>query len=111
MYSVCERVCARACTNIMKSIKNYEITIFTFSNLWSQMIAADIYSTFQGTSFTNNEKMQEIGSRYRETFLSLGGSCPTSEIFRQFSGRDPNPKALLTNLGLDINSNMLKPNK
>ncbi|XP_076168602.1 uncharacterized protein LOC143147332 isoform X2 [Ptiloglossa arizonensis] len=82
-----------------------------YSNLWSQMIAADIYSTFQGTSFTNNEKMQEIGSRYRETFLSLGGSCPTSEIFRQFSGRDPNPKALLTNLGLDINSNMLKPNK
>ncbi|XP_053982476.1 uncharacterized protein LOC128878363 [Hylaeus volcanicus] len=72
-----------------------------YSNVWSQMIAADLYNAFQEKSCKDKEVLQNLGSRYRETFLALGGSYSTNEIFRKFRGRDPNPKVLLINLGLD----------
>lgn len=62
------------------------------------MIAADLYTAFQETKSESQQK--ELGARFRDTFLSLGGSCPAAEIFRKFRGRDPNPQALLDNLGL-----------
>ncbi|XP_076243592.1 uncharacterized protein LOC143184898 isoform X2 [Calliopsis andreniformis] len=79
-----------------------------YSNIWSQMIAADLYNAFEEVLSEDEQMIREIGSRYRKTFLALGGSTPTSEIFRQFRGRDPNPKALLTNLKLDVKSRMLE---
>lgn len=42
---------------------------------------------------------------FRDTFLAFGGSCPTGEIFRRFKGRDPNPEAFISDLGLDKDSN------
>ncbi|XP_062539994.1 uncharacterized protein LOC134207933 [Armigeres subalbatus] len=69
-----------------------------FSRLWSRMVAADVYSAFlEGKT---KEQQAETGRRFRETFLALGGSCHPSEVFRQFRGRDPSPKALLQNLGI-----------
>lgn len=38
---------------------------------------------------------------FRDTFFAFGGSCPSGEIFRRFKGRDPNPKAFMSDLGLD----------
>ncbi|XP_043252201.1 probable cytosolic oligopeptidase A [Colletes gigas] len=82
-----------------------------YSDIWSQMLAADLYNVFQEILINKDkEALQEMGNRYRETFLSLGGSYSTNEIFRTFRGRDPNPKALLTNLGLDTKSSMLETN-
>jgi len=34
-------------------------------------------------------------SRFRDTYLSLGGGVPASEVFRRFRGRDPSYNALL----------------
>lgn len=70
-----------------------------YSNLWSQMMAADIYSAFQEVR-GDDDQVKEIAMRFKETFLSLGGSVPAGEVFRRFRGRDPNSKALLKNLGL-----------
>ncbi|XP_019889940.1 probable cytosolic oligopeptidase A isoform X2 [Ooceraea biroi] len=70
-----------------------------FSKVWSEMIAADLYTAFQETR-SDNSQQKEIGARFRNTFLSLGGSYPTAEVFRKFRGRDPSPQALLNNLGL-----------
>ncbi|XP_011310699.1 probable cytosolic oligopeptidase A [Fopius arisanus] len=70
-----------------------------YSDLWSQMIAADVYSAFLETK-GDKEAVRETANRFRETFLSLGGSVPAGEVFRRFRGRDPNSKALLKNLGL-----------
>ncbi|XP_063976815.1 uncharacterized protein LOC135162371 [Diachasmimorpha longicaudata] len=70
-----------------------------YSNLWSQMMAADVYSAFAEVK-DNEAKRKEIAGRFKETFLALGGSVPAGEVFRRFRGRDPNSKALLKNLGL-----------
>ncbi|KYM98497.1 Oligopeptidase A [Cyphomyrmex costatus] len=70
-----------------------------FSKIWSEMIAADLYTAFQEVNFDESQQ-KELGMRFRNTFLSLGGSYPAAEVFRKFRGRDPSPKALLDNLGL-----------
>lgn len=70
-----------------------------YSQIWSQLIAADVYGAFHEAR--NNEKqVLDVGKRFRDTYLSLGGSCHPSEVFRRFRGRDPSPKALLAMLGL-----------
>lgn len=65
------------------------------------MLAADIYGAFKEAPMDNKEQEANIGRRYRDTFLALGGSCQANEVFRRFRGRDPNPKALLKNFGLE----------
>ncbi|XP_076222898.1 uncharacterized protein LOC116428223 isoform X2 [Nomia melanderi] len=81
-----------------------------YSHIWSQMLAADLYSIFKEISVKNSTRdaMREIGDRYYATFLSVGGSQPMSETFRKFTGRDPNPIALLLNLELDDKSTIVK---
>lgn len=74
-----------------------------FSHGWSRLIAADVYSAFH-ESQNDNEQLLDVGKRFRETYLSLGGSLHSSEIFRKFRGRDPSPKALLKSLGLKISN-------
>lgn len=69
-----------------------------FSRLWSRMVAADVYSAFAEAK--SKGQQPEAGRRYRDTFLALGGGCHPSEVFRQFRGRDPSPKALLQKLGI-----------
>lgn len=86
----------------------YKKKIYIFSHIWSKMIAADLYSTFQNVSYENKESLKTLGNRYRESFLVVGGTYSARENFRKFSGRDPNPKALLKTLNLDIKSNMLE---
>lgn len=70
-----------------------------YCHLWSKMIAADIYSAFDEAR-KGDQDVLEVGKRYRDTFLAVGGSCHPSEVFRRFRGRDPSPHALLKNLGL-----------
>ncbi|KAG4074280.1 hypothetical protein HA402_008689 [Bradysia odoriphaga] len=71
-----------------------------FSNIWSKVLAADIYSNFYEVR-DNEQNVQAVGRRFRETYLSLGGSVHPSEVFRKFRGRDPSSKALLKMLGLN----------
>lgn len=70
-----------------------------YSHVWSRLIAADIYSAFHEVQGNENEILQ-VGKRFRDTFLALGGGCHPSEVFRKFRGRDPSPNALLKSLGL-----------
>ncbi|XP_049544599.1 uncharacterized protein LOC125956596 [Anopheles darlingi] len=69
-----------------------------YSHLWSEMIAADVYSAFAEAK--EPAQRQEVGRRFRETFLALGGGCHPGEVFRRFRGRDPCPTALLKTLGI-----------
>lgn len=70
-----------------------------YSHTWSKMIAADIYSAFHEVR-DDKQKISDIGKRYRDTFLSLGGTVHPGQVFREFRGRDPSPKALLSSLGI-----------
>lgn len=67
-----------------------------YSHLWSQMIAADINNAFSEKNTA--EHLEEIGKRYRETFLASGGSLHASHVFRNFRGRDPSSMALIEQL-------------
>ncbi|XP_054718901.1 uncharacterized protein LOC129228257 [Uloborus diversus] len=71
-----------------------------FSNLWAEMIAADVFSAFVEEGLDDDEKMAKIGHRFRDTYLSLGGGCHPGEVFRQFRGRDPCTDALLVSYQL-----------
>jgi oligopeptidase A len=68
------------------------------------LVAADVYSAFDEVK-NNDDEIKKIGKRFRETFLSLGGSIHPSEVFRRFRGRDPCHKALVKNLGLSQYAN------
>uniref|UniRef100_A0A6P7FIT4 Probable cytosolic oligopeptidase A isoform X1 n=1 Tax=Diabrotica virgifera virgifera TaxID=50390 RepID=A0A6P7FIT4_DIAVI len=70
-----------------------------YCHIWSRMIAADIYSAFYEVR-SDEEQTKEVGRRFRNLFLALGGSVDPGQIFREFRGRDPSPKALLSSLGL-----------
>lgn len=70
-----------------------------YSHVWSRLIAADVYSAFHEVQ-GNEDEVVNVGKRFRDSFLALGGSCHPSEVFRKFRGRDPSPKALLKSLGL-----------
>ncbi|XP_066149154.1 uncharacterized protein [Euwallacea fornicatus] len=70
-----------------------------YSHFWSRMIAADVYSAFYEVG-DNEQQIKDVGKRFRDTFLALGGSQDPSQVFREFRGRDPSHKALLKTLGL-----------
>lgn len=73
-----------------------------FSHVWSRLVAADVYSAFFEASKSQSEAdFVEVGKRFRNTFLTYGGTLHPSEVFRRFRGRDPSPKALLKSLGLN----------
>ncbi|XP_055385985.1 uncharacterized protein LOC129614989 [Condylostylus longicornis] len=88
-----EKIDAHPCS--MSNIFSGDWGAAYFSNLHSRLIAADIYDAFEEKS-----KGGDAGVRFKETFLSLGGSIKTEEIFRRFRGRDPTSEALLRSLNL-----------
>lgn len=71
-----------------------------YSHLWSQVMAADMFSAFVEAGLDNRKELGTIGRRFRSTFLAHGGGCHAGEVFRRFRGRDLSSKALLNALGL-----------
>lgn len=71
-----------------------------FSHIWSRVIAADVYSAFYEVK-DQPDMVEEVGRRFRDTYLALGGSSHSSDVFRRFRGRDPSAKPLLKTLGLN----------
>lgn len=57
------------------------------------MVGADVMSSFNQCS--SMDELKVMGRRYKDTFLSLGGSVPAAEVFRRFKGRDPSITHLL----------------
>lgn len=68
-----------------------------YSHVWSRVIAADAFNAFN----EEGAKIEDIGKRFKTTYLNLGGGCAPAEIFRRFRGRDPSTKALIKSLGLN----------
>lgn len=75
-----------------------------FSRVWSKMIAADVYSAFHEVR-GQEKQTKDVGKRFRDTFLALGGGTHPNQVFRNFRGRDPSPKALIASLGLKKSKN------
>ena len=96
-----------------KDIMTGEYPAALYCKTWSKMLAADAFSAVEealegnGTTLlkanddiTKNEAVKTVTRRLRTTLLDKGSSQPTSEMFRQFRGRDPSHEALLMSLGM-----------
>ena len=64
------------------------------------MLSADAFSMFEEANLENDESIQSIGKKFRDTVLSLGGSMTPLEIFKLFRGREPKTDSLIRHLGL-----------
>ena len=84
-----------------------------YSKTWTKMIAADAFSAVQEAIETNggqtnghrldilnDESVKHVTRRFKSNLLNKGSSETSSELFRQFRGRDPSHEALLLSLGL-----------
>ncbi|KAM4097979.1 hypothetical protein ACJW30_07G042600 [Castanea mollissima] len=67
-------------------------------------MSADAFSAFEEAGLNQEEDevvkgvMKAMGTKFRDTILALGGGKAPKELFRDFRGRNPLPKALLRSI-------------
>ena len=71
-----------------------------YSYKWAEVMSADAFGAFEDVGLDNEDGVREVGRKFRDTVLSLGGGVAPMEVFKQFRGREPNPDALLRHSGL-----------
>ena len=77
-----------------------QLSIILMVLFWSEVISADIFAAFEEAGLDNSQAMKQVGKRYRDTFLALGGSRYPGDVFRDFRGRDPRTEALIRHMGI-----------
>ncbi|PPR80684.1 hypothetical protein GOBAR_AA40030 [Gossypium barbadense] len=71
-----------------------------YSYKWAEVLSADAFSAFEDAVLEDSKAVKEIGHKFRETVLALGGGKAPLEVFVEFRGREPSPEALLRHNGL-----------
>ena len=71
-----------------------------YSYKWAEVLSADAFGAFEEAGLDNDAAVREVGRRFRDTVLALGGGKHPMEVFRMFRGREPDPCALLRQYGL-----------
>ena len=67
-----------------------------YSYKWAEVLAADAFSRFEQEGIFNTE----VSDSFRENILSKGSSEDEAQLYRNFRGHDPEPRALLVKLGI-----------
>lgn len=67
-----------------------------YSYLWAEILEADVFEVFQKHGILD----AATGKRFRDRVLAPGAAKDGYELFTDFVGRKPNPKALLKKLGI-----------
>ncbi|MFN7331369.1 MAG: M3 family metallopeptidase, partial [Flavobacterium sp.] len=67
-----------------------------YSYKWAEVLDADAFAYFQEKGIFN----KEVGTRFKETVLSQGGTELPMELYKKFRGQEPKPEALLKRAGL-----------
>ena len=67
-----------------------------YSYKWAEVLSSDAYSLFEENGVLN----PEVGARFRQEVLAVGGSRPALESFVAFRGRQPSLEALLRHSGM-----------
>ena len=73
----------------------YSARYYTY--MWSQVIAADLFSVFEKEGIMN----QDLSKRYMKQVLSVGGSKDANNIINDFLGRPFNYDAFIRNLNAE----------
>jgi len=71
-----------------------------YSYKWAEVLSADAFSAFEEAGLDDPAAVSEIGGRFRDTVLALGGGVAPMEVFESFRGRPPSVAALLRHSGL-----------
>jgi len=71
-----------------------------YSYKWAEVLSADAFAAFEEAGLEDEQAIAQVGQRFRETVLALGGSKHPMEVFKSFRGREPNTTALLRHNGL-----------
>eukprot|EP01134_Creolimax_fragrantissima_P005340 CFRG5340T1 len=71
-----------------------------YSYKWAEVLSQDAYGAFAEAKTAEAKK--EVGLRFRDTVLSLGGSRDPMTVFETFRGRQPTTDALLDTYGLKV---------
>ena len=66
-----------------------------YSYKWAEVLSSDAFAAFEEAQFAG-----DIGQRFRDAVLAVGGSRPAMENFVAFRGRKPGVEALLRHSGL-----------
>ena len=69
-----------------------------YSYKWAELMAADAFGAFEEAGVFD----AATGARFRDTVLAQGGSRPIMDVYKDFRGREPEPDALLRQMGLDL---------
>lgn len=72
-----------------------------YSYKWAEVLAADVFAAFEETGTGSRAALESTGSRFRDTFLAIGGALHPAEVFKQFRGRDPDVAPLLRLHGIE----------
>lgn len=91
-----DEIIPRYRTTYFQHIINLGYSSGYYSYIWSGLLDADAYEAFKETG---NIFDQETAKRFR-ILLEKGGTVDPADLYRQFRGADPNPKALLRQRGL-----------
>ncbi|UJF24159.1 M3 family metallopeptidase [Suttonella sp. R2A3] len=67
-----------------------------YSYKWAEVLSADSFSAFEEEGVFN----PEVGARFRDEILAVGGARSSMESFVAFRGREPNVDALLRHNGI-----------
>ncbi|KAI3961857.1 hypothetical protein MKW98_022062 [Papaver atlanticum] len=54
-----------------------------YSYMWAEVLSADAFSAFEDVGLDNETAVKEIGHKFRDTVLGLGGGKPPLEVFVQ----------------------------
>lgn len=71
-----------------------------YSYKWAEVLSADAFAAFEEAGLEDGRAVAEVGRRFRQTVLALGGSRHPLDVFQAFRGRTPDPTALLRQYGL-----------
>lgn len=71
-----------------------------YSYKWAEVLAADVFSAFEEAGLDNEQTIQQVGTKLRNTIFANGGSQHPMDLFKEFRGREPSPEALLRQSGL-----------
>jgi len=71
-----------------------------YSYKWSEVLSADCFGAFEEAGLDDEQKVAEIGQRFKRTFLALGGGEHPMAVFEAFRGRKPSTESLIRHNGL-----------